>query len=474
MEILCPDSGARMYIVGMNAREAALYVTRTLHTAGFEAYLVGGCVRDELISRFPKDYDVTTSAHPEQVVSLFPKTFPKGADFGVVSVMVERHEIEVTTFRADGQYTDGRRPDEVRYSESARDDVARRDFTINGLLLMPCLWGDDIPQSLIDKLEAIEKADQEGRQADLGEDTPYSEYPIWELHDGRYALVDYVHGKDDIDAKVIRCIGDPRQRFTEDKLRMLRAVRFAAQLGFTVEKETKAAILELAAGIKLVSRERIREELSKLLTAPFAVQGISLLFSTGLARHIFDHAAGLNVADILERFERFPTLSTTTAWGMFLAACEAEVVEEILNSLKLPNAELEGIRGAALHQDEVLRIHRLGGEGQRLTGAYVKRLLRQKGFRSAVELVEQKAVMEGRDSFLATAQTLRAFTDEEIHPKPLVTGDDLIAAGLQPGSVFKVILHQIEDAQLNGVVNTREQALSQMQSVLESINKVGI
>src|ERR1035438_1523768 len=240
--------------------EAALRIMRELRAAGYEAYLAGGCVRDLLLGREPEDYDVATSATPDIVLGMFPRTFAVGAHFGVVLVAPpddspeSAHEestgekpIEVATFRSDGVYSDGRHPDEVRYTRSPEEDVQRRDFTINGLLL-----------------DALRAAD------------------IWSDPEAlRSAAVDYVGGLLDLDAGIIRAIGEPARRFEEDQLRLLRAVRFASRFNFTIDPATHAAMRALAQRIRAVSRERVRDELTKMLTEGHARRAFELLDETG-------------------------------------------------------------------------------------------------------------------------------------------------------------------------------------------------
>src|SRR5258707_2532205 len=227
----------------------ATRIARTLREHGYSAYLVGGCVRDLLLNRDPADYDVATSATPHQVISIFPKTYAVGAQFGVVLVPVRRdtadgerdnYAIEVATFRSDGAYSDGRHPDEVKFSKDARLDVQRRDFTMNGLLLDP----------------------------DTAE------------------VLDYVGGREDLHRGIIRTIGEAHQRFAEDKLRMLRAVRFAARFGYTIDEKTFAAIRELAPQIHQVSRERVRDEILKMLTEGHARRAFELLDQTNLLEQV--------------------------------------------------------------------------------------------------------------------------------------------------------------------------------------------
>ncbi len=239
--------------------EAAAAVVHTLAGAGHRAYLVGGCVRDLLMGHAPKDYDVATDAHPDAVMRLFPRAFGVGAHFGVVLVpmLVDGREIvtEVATFRSDGAYSDGRRPDQVEYTSDPKHDVLRRDFTINGMLL-------DVDRYLA-------------------------------TGDAAAAVLDYVGGREDLAAGVVRAIGKPMRRFTEDKLRMLRAVRFAARFGFTIERETFAAIRVLAPEIKQVSRERTRDELNRMLTEGRAAEAFKMLDATGLLQQVLPEVAAM-------------------------------------------------------------------------------------------------------------------------------------------------------------------------------------
>ena len=287
--------------------EAAVRIVQALRAAGYEAYLAGGCVRDLLLGREPADYDVATSATPEVVLEMFPRTFAVGAHFGVVLVAPEEEDAgfvtEVATFRSDLSYSDGRHPDGVRYTKTVEEDVERRDFTINGLLLDP-LHG--------------------GRA--LGE-------PIGDPKSLRPAVLDYVGGLPDLDAGVVRAIGRAEQRFEEDHLRMLRGVRFAARFGFELEEETKRAIRSLASRIQAVSRERARDELTKMLTEGHARRAFELLDETGLLNEVLPEVAQMKGVEqppqfhpegdvwvhtlmLLEQLE--PGCSMTLAWGALL------------------------------------------------------------------------------------------------------------------------------------------------------------
>ena len=240
--------------------QAALHIVTSLRARGFQAYFAGGCVRDLLLGIAPKDYDVATSATPEKVLLGFDRTFSVGMHFGVVIVCTANRnegcevQTEVATFRSDGQYSDGRRPDEVSYSDTAEEDVLRRDFTVNGMLLDP---------------------------VDLSEDNLTGK------------VLDFVGGRADLDAKLLRAIGDPERRFAEDKLRMLRAVRFAARFGFTIEEHTMRAMQRQAATIAQVSNERIRDELTKMLTEGHARRAFELLDESGLLPYVLPEVAAM-------------------------------------------------------------------------------------------------------------------------------------------------------------------------------------
>jgi poly(A) polymerase len=281
------------------AQIAAERIVVELRRAGYEAYFAGGCVRDLLLGETAKDFDVATSAHPEIVLTLFPKTFAVGAHFGVVLVCddVDGAEIvtEVATFRSDGAYLDGRHPAEVRFASSAREDVLRRDFTINGMMLDPVL------QRATCNLTS--------------------------------SLLDYVGGQNDLRDGLIRAIGEPQRRFEEDKLRMLRAVRFAARLDYAIEPATEAALRELAPGIGQVSRERVRDELTRMLTEGHARRAFELLDRTGLLRQVLPEIAKLHGVEqppeyhpegdvwlhTLLLLEKLPAgVSPTLAWGALL------------------------------------------------------------------------------------------------------------------------------------------------------------
>jgi poly(A) polymerase len=431
----------------------ATRIARTLREHGHSAYLVGGCVRDLLINREPADYDVATSATPHQVISIFPQTYAVGAQFGVVLVPVQRdtaegerdnYAIEVATFRSDGAYSDGRHPDEVRFSKDARLDVQRRDFTINGLLLDP----------------------------DTAE------------------VLDYVGGRDDLQQGLIRAIGEPHQRFTEDKLRMLRAVRFAARFGYTINAQTFAAIRELAPQIHQVSRERVRDEILKMLTEGRARQAFELLDQTNLLEQVLPeikkmqgvqqppqyHPEGdvwIHTLMLLEGLSA--GCSKTLALGALLhdvgkpptfrvapdrirfdghAEIGTKMAEEICRRFRLSNDETDQVLALVAN-------HMRFGDIQRMKESTLKRFFRLPRFEEHLDLHRLDCQSSHRDLSLYefAKEKFHTLPEAQIRPEPLITGNDLIAAGYKPGPQFKELLTAVEDAQLEGSINTKEEAM---------------
>jgi len=423
------------------AHAAALDVLKQLRAHGYTAYLVGGCVRDLLLDISPQDYDIATSAHPDQVLSLFPNTIAVGAQFGVVLVVVAAHadqetrpiHVEVATYRSDVGYSDGRHPDAVRYSKTAEEDVHRRDFTINGLLLDP----------LTDE------------------------------------VLDYVDGRSDLERKTIRTIGDPRQRFREDKLRMMRAARFAARLGYEIEPNTMSAIRELARDIHQVSRERIRDELDKMLTEGHARRCFELLDATGLLVEVLPEVSALKGVQqppeyhpegdvwihtllLLEGLEKGG--STSLAWGVLLhdigkpptfrvapdrirfdqhAEVGTRMAEEICKRLRFPNDITEQVSALVAN-------HMRFGDVKKMKESTLKRFMRLPAFQEHLELHRLDCSASHRDLSLYefVREKLKNTPQQEIHPAPLITGDDLIAHGWTPGPQFRTLLEAVEDAQL--------------------------
>jgi len=439
------------------AKNFAISIVSDLRQRGFQAYLVGGCVRDLLLGREPKDYDVTTDAIPEQVMEIFPQTYAVGAQFGVVLVPPGEEAkndpgggssrcgaIEVATFRNDIGYSDGRHPDEVRFSKDPREDVARRDFTINGMLLDPV----------------------------TGE------------------VLDYVGGRPDLEAGIIRTIGDPEQRFNEDKLRLLRAVRFAARFEYTIEPTTFAAMQKLAEQIQVVSRERVRDELTRMLTEGHARRAFLLLDESGLLQHVLPeisamkgveqppefHPEGDVFVHTLLLLDHLPQpCSMTLAWGALLhdvgkpatfrvapdrirfdghVEVGVKIAEEICRRLRFSNDESAQILALV---DNHMRF----GHVSRMKESTLKRFLRLPAFDEHLALHRADSLASHRN--LSTYELLirkRAeIPAETIRPAALVTGDDLIAAGHAPGPKFREILNAVEDAQLEGRLPSRDAAL---------------
>ncbi len=413
-----------------------------LRTAGHQAWLVGGCVRDLLLGRRPKDYDVATDARPERVAALFGKSEQVGAHFGVMLVRDNAAQVEVATFRSDFTYSDGRRPDAVHFESDPRQDVLRRDFTINALLLDPA----------------------------SGE------------------VLDYVGGRADLAAGVIRAIGEPAVRFGEDHLRLLRAVRFAARLDFVIEPETLAAIRRLHPLIRKVAAERVRDELVCILTEGGARRGFEMLDGTGLLAEILPEVAAMKgVAQppefhpegdvwihtlLLLEYLRNPTI--TVALGALLhdvgkpstfrvagrirfdGHVEAGVAlsREILRRLRFSSQQIE--RVAALVAN-----HMRFKDANRMRESTWKRFLRLPHFEEHLELHRLDCLAShGRlDTYELVRARFAELSAQELKPKPLLTGADLIAAGYQPGPAFARMLAAAEDAQLESRVRTPEEAL---------------
>jgi len=438
-------------------KDFATTIVKTLRQRGFEAYLVGGCVRDLLLGREPKDYDVATSATPDEVMRIFPDTYEVGAQFGVVLVPAPREAastmpsesdyVEVATFRSDIGYTDGRHPDAVRFSKNPEEDVARRDFTMNGMLLDPL------------------------RGASPGE------------------VIDFIGGRKDLEAGIIRTIGDPEQRFGEDKLRMLRAVRFAARFEYRIEPATFSAMKKLARQIEVVSRERVRDELTRMLTEGHGRRAFLLLDESGLLEHVLPeismmkgveqppefHPEGDVFVHTLLLLENLPKpCPLTLAWGALLhdvgkpatfrrapdrirfddhVDVGVKIAEDICRRLRFSNDDTEQILALV---DNHMRF----GHVSRMKESTLKKFLRLPRFEEHLALHRADSLASHRN--LATYEFIQRKSEippETMRPAPLVTGDDLIAAGHVPGPKFREILNAVEDAQLEGRLLSRDAAL---------------
>ena len=457
-------------------RESARYlaareIVRVLGGAGHAAYFAGGCVRDMLLGMEAKDFDVATSATPDEVIALFAKTFAVGAHFGVVLVCLGREmdgkEIatEVATFRNDGVYTDGRRPDAVRFSTEAREDVVRRDFTINGMLLDPV------------------------RLEENGGDVAG-------------AVLDFVGGREDLDAGLVRAIGDARVRFAEDKLRMLRGVRFAARLEFAIETETMRAMRELAREVGQVSSERVRDELTRMLTEGHARRAFELMDEARLLGEVLPEAVRMHGVRqppewhpegdvwvhtmlLLERLE--PGCAATLGWGALLHDIGKPATFQIDRSGSTPEAPKERIRFSGHVEvgvrmaEEILRRLRFSNEEAEQIVALVKnhmrfgdllemrestlkRFLRLSRFDEHLQLhwLDCMACHQrlGMWEFARAAKARFEAEPEAMRPKLLVTGRDLIEHGYEPGPRFKEMLEAAEDAQLEGAVRSTDEGLA--------------
>jgi poly(A) polymerase len=441
-------------------KDFSISIVQTLRQRGFQAYLVGGCVRDLLLRREPKDYDVATSATPEQVMSIFPETYAVGAQFGVVLVPVpeegtaafeetsaKSHTIEVATFRSDISYSDGRHPDEVRFSRDPREDVARRDFTINGMMLAPL----------------------------AGEEPG--------------VVFDFVGGRKDLEAGIIRTIGDPEQRFAEDKLRMLRAVRFAARFGYAIEPGTFAAIKKLAGEVAVVSRERARDELTRILTEGHGRRAFLLLDESGLLQHVLPeisamkgvqqppefHPEGDVFAHTLLLLDNLPDpCPPTLAWGALLhdvgkpptfrVAERIRFDDHVDVGVKMAEEICRRLRFSSDDTQVILALvdnHMRFGHATRMSESTLKKFLRMPHFEEHLALHRADCLASHRilSTYEFIQQKQKEIPPETMRPVPLVTGDDLIAAGHIPGPKFREILGAVEDAQLEGRLPSRDAAL---------------
>jgi poly(A) polymerase len=437
----------------------SISIIQVLRQHGFQAYLVGGCVRDLLLRREPADYDIATSATPAEVMEIFPDTYAVGAQFGVVLVPLPENQhastgenappktqaVEVATFRSDLGYSDGRRPDDVRFSQDPREDVERRDFTINGMLFDPLT----------------------------------------------NEVLDFVGGRKDLEAGIIRTIGDPEKRFAEDKLRMLRAVRFAARFEFEIETETLAAIQRQAQEIQVVSRERVRDELTKMLTEGHARRAFLLLDESRLLREVLPeistmkgvqqppefHPEGDVFVHTLLLLDHLPhPCPPTLAWGALLhdvgkpatfrvAPDRIRFDNHVDVGVKIAEEICKRLRFSARDTEQVLALvdnHMRFGHATRMKESTLKKFIRMPGFDEHLALHRADSLSShgNLSTYEFIHKKLSEIPPENIRPTPLVTGDDLIAAGYSPGPKFREILEAVEDAQLEGRLLSHETALA--------------
>ncbi len=426
-------------------------IVRKLRAAGHVAYYAGGSVRDLLRRQVPKDIDVATDARPEAVQKMFPRTYAVGAHFGVNVVLENGLQFEVATFRSDGAYLDGRRPTEVHFA-TAEEDAARRDFTINGMFFDP---------------EAQE-------------------------------IIDFVGGRADLDARLIRAIGDPSQRFAEDRLRMLRAVRFATVLGFEVEPSTWDAVVAHAASISEISSERIREELVRIFLSPHRVRGWDLLDASGLMRVILPELEAMKgceqppqfhpegdvfkhtriMLDLLPEKVSLPLVLSVLFHDIGKPATSsldetgrirfnghdrvgAEMTEAVMQRLRFSRTEIDDTV-------EAVRQHMVFKDVPNMRVAKLKRFMARPTFEDELELhrVDCASSHGMMDNYDFLREKKEEFANEPIIPPPLVRGDDLIALGLKPGPRFGEILEAVETRQLEGALTSREDALEWVKKFL--------
>ena len=425
-------------------RSTATHIARKLQAAGFQAFFVGGCVRDSLLGREPQDFDIATDARPDDTERLFPHTIPVGKQFGVVVVIEEGEQYQIATFRAEADYQDGRRPESVRFAD-AREDAIRRDFTINGLFYDP-----------------------------LTE----------QLHD-------WVGGEADLRAKLIRTVGAPEERFGEDHLRMLRAIRFAAQLDFAIAPETFAAVQKLAEKIRLVSAERVREELIKLFAPPHAARGLTLLHESGLMPHVLPelvptltcdqspdyHPEGTVFNHIRLMLAQLPCPlpDESLPWAVLLhdiakpqtaapapdgtihfythEKVGAQMAEEILQRLKFPRQQTDNVVAAVLH-------HMQFKDAPHMRKATLRRMLMRPTFRLELELHRLDCLGSHRrlDLYDFVREQQQHLNDRPHLVPPLLTGGDLIQLGVKPGPAMGALLTELRDLQLGEELTTAGEA----------------
>ena len=428
----------------MDDRErAARRICEVLDAAGYRALLAGGCVRDMLLRAPPKDYDIATSARPEEVARLFRRTVNVGAAFGVQKVLLREGEFEVTTFRHDGPYEDGRHPAYVEFT-SEEEDARRRDFTVNALFLDP-------------------------KTAEV---------------------VDYVNGQADLRAGIIRTVGDPHERFEEDYLRLMRAVRFAARLDYEIEPETFRAIQDLAPKVQRTSKERIRDEITKMLLEGGARRAFELMNATGLLEQVLPEVAQMKGVEqppeyhpegdvwthtllLLEELDRIPEKTATLAYGSLLHDVGKPVTQTFEDRIRF---NLHDKVGARMSEDICKRLRFSNADTERVTWlveqhmrlaaapdmreSKLKRFVREPGFVELLELHRLDCLSSHRklDIYEWLQQYIANLKPEETRPAPLLTGNDLIEMGYKPGPLFKEILGAVEDAQLEGALTSGEEA----------------
>lgn len=421
--------------------KGALAILKTLHDQGHEAYFAGGAVRDLLLEKSISEIDIATSASPQEIEQLFPKTIPVGKQFGVIVVVQDTNNYEVTTFRKEADYVDGRHPTQVSFTD-AQHDVERRDFTVNALFF-----------------------------------NPFTE-----------EVIDYLKGREDLERKLIRTVGPPQSRFQEDKLRLLRALRFACQLDFEIEQETYQQVKEHASQLTQVSWERIRDEVLKILTGPDPSRGLKLMFDSGILEVILPEIAAMHgvqqppefhpEGDVFVHtclmFELSQERSETLALEILLhdvgkpptftvkerirfdghADLGAKMAEEICRRLRISNQQIEEVVDVV--KDHLRFIH-----VQEMRESTLKRFLRKTNFSDHLELhrLDSLASHGKLSSYHFCQEKLEELSQEAMRPKPLINGHDLIRLGLKPGPIFSEIMSAVEDFQLEGKLSSKEETL---------------
>ena len=407
------------------SREFATLVVERLRQAGYQTYWAGGCVRDEILGITPQDYDVATSAVPDQIEKVFSdrKTLAIGASFGVITVLGPRAagQIEVATFRQDATYSDGRHPDRVSFT-TAEEDASRRDFTINGMFFDPL----------------------------------------------ENEVIDFVDGQADLERKLIRAIGDPQLRFAEDKLRILRAVRFAATFGFQIEPGTRAAIDQHAQELKVVSAERITAEMQRMLTHPGRSTAVQLLQETGLLAIIFPESEATQ-EDFRNRFqialaglEHLDTQDFASAlallWSQLVPAADRNLTESVMRRMKLSNEAIKSMTWMLDHESQVV-------EADTLDWPDLQRVLIDPRIEHLLALATAR--QQARQLPVTGIETCRQkqlLAPEKLNPPPLLSGNDLQEMGLPAGPLFREILEKVRNAQLMEQLQDKQQALEWVQS----------
>ncbi len=436
-------------------KETAIDIVKRLREKGYSALFAGGCVRDMLMGNVPEDYDIATDAGPKNIINIFKKTIPVGIHFGVILVIENDFEFEVATFRADGTYSDGRHPDTVTFCD-AKGDALRRDFTINGMFYDPM--------------------------------------------DNK--CFDYVGGENDLKAHLVRAIGNPFERFNEDRLRMIRAVRFASRFNYKIENKTSEAIRKLYDKILTVSAERIREELEKILTNPNPHTGIKMLDELNLLKEILPEVTAMKGVEQPDNYHPEGDVFTHTlltlselditrkskdlagGWELAMAVLlhdigkpitfeiadrirfnnhdnvGAEMAEKICDRLRMSNAEKERITW-------LVKKHLYLRNAQKMRMGKLKRLFAHDGYPELAELyrVDSLSSTGNLDDYVFCQEMFEKLQEEEIKPEPIITGHDLIAMGLKPGPIFSKILDTIKDEQLEEKITTKEQAIKRVKEL---------